>query len=408
MNKGFNTKNIGMNGLPIKTIAGLVIAAVVGVVSVGSFGTETVKGNEVAVLETFYGGVKEEPLPPRTYFKNRLTDSYYHYDMSSQVFVMNDSTPADGEKGKGRNNDAYLVQSLDQQDMHININIRWRIDPNKVVQIHKTYHAHLDAEERDILEERLLRPAVMFIVKNHATKMKAMEAYSGEGLVALQSGIEKELANPTGDLRSQGIIVDNFVIEKIALDPNYTAEIKARQIAQQKKLRADEETKAAEADALKAKAVAQAALNKAVVEAESAKQVAILLAEQLSKSQVIAAEASKQQTVLAAEAKAQETIIASNAEKSAAEARASAIKALGEADAASQRLKFSAYSAPGAEIFAQIEIAKSMGQSLSGVQGYLPQGMSVSLLSDNFLNAVRSVMQPNKPINAATILPVTK
>jgi len=386
----------------LSVVGGLISVAVLALA--GSFTMEGVKGNEVGVLETFSGGVNPTPLAPKTYWRFRPTESIYHYDVSNQVFVMNDVTAHKGEKGKGRDSDAYLVQSSDQQDMHINLNVRWRIDAAKVVQLHKTYHAHMNADNDDILEERLIRPAIMFIVKNHATRMKAMEAYSGDGLVKLQSDIEHELASTEGTLREQGVIVDNFVIEKITLDPKYTEEIKARQIAQQKKLRADEETKAAEADALKAKAVAQADLNKAVVEAQRDKEVAILKAEQLAAAQVTAAKAAKEQTVLNAEANAKQVTIAADAEKSAAEARASAIKALGEANAAAKKLEFSSYSAPGAEIYAQIQIAQSMGNSLSGIQGYLPQGMNVSLLSDNFMSAIRSVMNPTVK---QTTVPVT-
>jgi len=380
--------------LQIKTVISLVIMILVFLGCITTFTMDTVKGNEMAVLETFTGGVRPDPVPPRTYFRNRYLETYYHYDLSSQVFVMNDVPHSQGEKGNGRESDAYLVQSSDQQDMHININVRWKRDPSKIVEMHKTYHAHTRSVDQDILEERLIRPEVMRIVKNHATKKKAMEAYSGEGLVSLQSDIEADLADPTGNLRIQGVIVENFVIEKISLDPNFSVEIKARQIAQQKKLRADEETKAAEADALKVKAVAQADLNKAVVEAQRDKEVALLKAEQEAKTQVIQATASKEKTVLSAEAEAQKTKIGADAEKAAAEARASAIKALGEANAAAKKLEYSAYSAPGADVFARIQIAQSMGNSFSGIRGYLPQGMTVGLLSNNFMNALDSLMNP--------------
>lgn len=393
-----------LNNMPIKTIISIVIAVILLGGGLSFCSVETIRGNEMGVMEDWKLGVMPQALPTKMYFINRYTQSIYHYDMSSQIFVMNDMTH--GEKGKGRDKDAYLVQSSDRQDMHVNLNVRWRIDPTRLVSLHTTYHAYMGTREEDILEEKLIRPAIMFIVKNHVTKMKAMDAYSGDGLVALQAGIEKELANPEGDLRHQGIIVDNFVIEKIGLDPNYTLEIKASQIAQQKKIRADEETKAADAEALKAKAVAQSDLNRAVVEAERDKQVAILKAQQLAAAQVEAAKASKEQTVLAAEASAQQVKLAANAEKEAAEARASAIKALGEANAAAKKLEFSSYSAPGAEIYAQIQIAQSMGNSFSGIQGYLPQGMNINLLSDNFLSAVRSVMSPtNRTTTTSTTVP---
>jgi len=357
-----------------------------------TFKFERINGNEIGVRENISSGVSETVIEPSGFFYNSMTDTYYHYDLSSKVFAMNNV---------GKVPDAYLVQSSDQQDMHISLNIRWRVDKAKVVSIHKSFNAHVGNDEENKLEKLLIRPNVQRIVKNHATKMKAMEAYSGDGLVKLQTEIEADLMNASGELRTSGIIVENFVIEMIALDPNYTAEIKARQIAQQKKLRADEETKAADADALKAKAVAQADLNKAVVEAERDKQVAVLKAEQEAQAQVKAAQANKERTVLAAQAEAEQITVRAKAEREAAALQAASIEMLGKANADAQKLKFSAYSAPGAEVFAQIEIAKSLGQSLSGIQGYLPQDMKVNLLTDNFMNSVRSLMNPKPTTPAA-------
>jgi regulator of protease activity HflC (stomatin/prohibitin superfamily) len=377
-----------VNRLAVLGILGLVGGVVATVGSVVLFDFVTVKGNELGVVEG-WGGINPVPVQPSTDVY-KFTNKVYHYDMSSQVFVMNDVTA--GEKGKGRDADAYLVQSADQQDMHISLNVRWRLDPAKIVDIHKTYHAHMGNADHDIIEERLIRPTVMFIVKNHATKMKAIEAYSGEGLVRLQTEIEKDLASSDSELRKQGVIVENFVMEKIALDSKYVDEIKARQIAMQKQSRAVEETKAAEADALKAKAEAQADLNRMVVAAERDKQVAILKAEQESAAMITASKARKEQTVLAAEAEAEKVTIAANAEKAAAEARADAIKALGIADAEKQKLMFSAYSVPGTENYVRIQVAQNMATAFSGIKGYLPSDMKINLLSDNFYSSVQSLM----------------
>ena len=368
------------------------IVAIVGLILVIfgisiSFDVQRVSGNEIGIRET-WSGVDKTPLPPSVYIRNRWTTSIFPYDMSNKIFVMNDKRSAE-ETGVGRESDAYLVQSADQQDMHINLNVRWRLDPEKTLSIHTKYRAYRAREQETIIEERLIRPVVMRVVKNHATKMTAMKAYSGDGLVALQTDIEKELADPSGEIRQQGVIVDNFVIEKIALDPNYTAEIKARQIAQQKKLRADEETKAADAEALKVKSVAQADLNRAVVEAERDKQVAILKAQQEAAARVTQAEAQKEQTVLEAQASAERVTIAAKAEKEAAENRADAILAEGRAKAEAQKLSFSAYSVSGGETYAMIEISKNMGDAFKNFNGYIPPNMNITSISTDFLKAVQ-------------------
>ncbi len=383
--------------VPIKSlfVIGLIIVLLLSATFIVNI--KTVSGSEVGVKETWQG-VATDPLPAGTYIVNRFTTNIYRYDMTSRVFVMNDTPPTQGEVGHGRDYDAYLVQSQDQQDMHINLSVRWRFDQASIINIHKTFHAHIKSADPNIIEERLLRNTVQLVVKNHATKMKATEAYSGEGLVRLQTEIEKDLSSPEGELRKQGIIVENFVIEKIGLDPKYTEEIKARQIAQQKQLRAVEETKAAEADAIRVKAVAQADLNKAVVEAERDKQVAKLKAEQEAARTLTAAEAQKQQTILSAEAEAQRLKISSEAEKAAAQNRAEAILAEGRAKAEAQKLLYSAYDGVGGQTFAQVEISRNMGTAFQNFNGFLPQNMSFTSLSGDFLGAVRAgLTSPSRP-----------
>ena len=271
-----------------KLFLGLGVLAVSAIGLLATYDLTTIHGSELGVRET-WGGVDPNPMSPATFVRNRWTHTIYRYDMTTQMFVMNDTTLEKGESGRGRDYDPYVVQSSDQQDMHINLSVRWRFDPTKIISIHQNYHSHVGNRDQNIIEERLLRNTVQRVVKNHATEKKAIEAYSGNGLVELQASIEKDLADPNGELRQQGVIVENFVIEKIGLDAKYTEEIKARQIAQQQQLRAVEETKASEAMALKAKADAQANLNTQVVGAERDKQIAILKAEQEQAVTVLAA-----------------------------------------------------------------------------------------------------------------------
>ena len=53
-------------------------------------GFQTVGGNQLGVKETWWGGVDPQPLTPRTYmFIPGFTTKVYPYEISSQVFVMN-------------------------------------------------------------------------------------------------------------------------------------------------------------------------------------------------------------------------------------------------------------------------------------------------------------------------------
>ena len=365
-----------------------VVGLIVVILLFGSFfivDISTVEGNEIGVKETWNEGVVADPLPPKTYVLiPGFTQKIFKYDMSSQVFVMNDQP--DSTYGAGRTQDSYTVQSSEGQDMRISLNVRWRRDPLKVVELHKTV--------RYAIEEKVLRPEIMRIVKDRATTREAIEAYAGTGLVQLQSDISTALQAPDGELSKRGVIVENFVIEHIGLDPQYIEQIKARQVAVQERLRAIEETKAAEAKAERAKAEAQAAYEKAVVDAKRDKEVGILSAQKTAEQQILAAQASARQVELAAEADKNRNVLAAEGEKEASLLRASAIEALGKAEAEATRLKLSAYSQEGSEAFVRIEVAKSISLAFQNISGYLPQDMNVNLLSESFLKAVESVVKP--------------
>lgn len=368
---------------PLSLIATGVIVLALVLASVFVVDIETIEGNEIGVKETWSGGVLPDPLQPKTYILiPGFTQKIFKYDLSSQVFVMNDQ--AMDTYGEGRRRDSYLVQSSEGQDMRISLNIRWRRDPAHVVELHKTV--------RENVEEKILRPELMRVVKDQATTRTALEAYAGDGLVQLQSSISQALMSSDSELRKRGVIVENFVIEHIGLDPSYVEQIKARQVAVQSRLRAIEETKAAEAKAEQAKAEAQAAYERAVVDARRDKEVGVLAAQKRAEQQVLDAEAAAKRVELAAEADKTRNVLAAQGEQEAALLRAQAIEALGEAEAEATRLKLSAYSAEGSEAFVRIEVAKSMSSAFQNIDGYLPQDMTVNLLSESFLKAVESAV----------------
>lgn len=326
-----------------------------------------IEGHELGIRENWWVGVVKEPVHPGIHwFFPGFANTVTKYDMSSQIYVMNDIV-GDKEYGQGRENDAYKVQSAEGQDMTISLNCRWRPDPQHLVTLH--------TEVREKFDEKVLRNTLLRVVKDKATVCKAIDAYSGAGLVALQRDIETELAAPDGEMRQKGIIIENFVIEKIDLDPAYTAEIKGRQVAVQKELRAKQEQQAALAEADRAEAEAQADLKKQVVGAERDKKIGVLKAEQEAEMRVLAAKA----------------------EQESSELKAAAIIALGEAESESKKLLLQAYTGAGADNFVRVEVAKALADAFQNFDGYLPSNMNFNILGTDFLSAVESVMKSHKP-----------
>lgn len=345
-------------------IAAIIFLVVLPILGILLFDVTTIEGNQIGVMETYTGGVVEQPYLPRTYFVLPW-ERLYVYDISQKIYVMNDKEHED-ENGVsvGRQNDSYHVQSLEGQDLTISMNIQWRIDPKRVIDIHRGV--------RNNIEERVLRPTLLRVVKDEATQMMAIDAYSGSGLVKLQTNIERNLSSPENELYAHGVIVDNFVIEHISLDAEYLGEIKKKQVAQQRELRAVQEEKAAQSEALKVKAEAQAEKNKAIVKAEQEKEVLVLQSQAEKEKQVLSAQA----------------------EKESSELRAEAIIAIGKANAEAEKLKFAAYSAEGADLYAKIQIAESMSNGIQNVKGYLPENMTIFTIGESFQSAVEKLVKP--------------
>ena len=377
-----NRKNMNTNRTPVGliiTAIGLIMALVVTLISVEFV---TIKGNELGIKETWGGGVSTNILQPGTHVICRWTTDIIKYDASSQVFVMNDKPMHDEKTAEGREKDAYLVQSMEGQDMKISLNLRWRLDPAKLVNIHKTV--------RKDINEKIIRPVTMRVVKDEATRKKATEAYSGEGLVQLQTSIQTSLAGSGEgkELAERGVIVENFVIEHIELDPKYIEEINGKQIATQKALRAKEEQLAADAEALVAKSKAQAEFNTKLVQQLLTATNMVIQAQADNERVVIAAKAAAEQATVAAKAEQTKLTLEAEGKKAAMIAEAEGTLALGKAKAASQELLLKAYSVPGSDNWVKTQVAESVAKGFQNIRGYLPSDMKVNLLTENFSKAV--------------------
>lgn len=375
-------RNMNNNKPPMSLIVGAIILIIGLVTTLISVEFVTIKGNELGVKETWGGGVSDEILQPKTHVISRWTTDIIKYDASSQVFVMNDKPMGDEKTAEGREKDSYLVQSSEGQDMRISLNLRWRLDPSKLVTIHKTV--------RKDIEEKLIRPVVMRVVKDEATKKKAIDAYSGEGLVALQTSIQTALAGAGEgkELSERGITVENFVIEHIELDPNYIVEIKGKQVATQKTLRAAEEQKAADAEALVAKAKAQADFNTKLVQQLLTATNMVIQAQADNERVIIAAKAAAEQVTVAAKAEQTKLTLEAEGKKSAMIAEAEGTLALGKSKAEAQRLLLTAYSVPGSDNWVKTQVAESVAKGFGNIKGYLPADLKVNLLTENFNKAV--------------------
>jgi len=373
--------------LNAQTLMGIAIFMVIGVfLFFVTIGWKTVEGNEVGVRETWSGGVDSNSLSPRTYWYNRWTEKIYTYPTSGQVFVMN-SKPSGQDPATGRDADTLEVKSKDNQKVHFDLTVRWRIDPIHVVELHKNY--------RDQVEEKLLRSEVVRAVTQRATIQEAISLYSGEHQNSLRVEVERDLKNPDGELRGKGVFVDSFVIDKVDFpNKSYVDAIEARQLAIIQKTQAEEQQKAnmamAESDKAKAMSkqyqdlvIAETSRQSEILKQRAISEKAIIEAEANAKNAIITQEAESKKVILAARAEAERNIAISEAQKQAELNRAIGIEAVGKAQAEAQKMQLTAYSVPGSDLYTRIKVAESYAQANANVKFY-PANANFTTIASEF------------------------
>jgi regulator of protease activity HflC (stomatin/prohibitin superfamily) len=310
---------------------------------------------------------------------------------------MNNAPDADEKFAGGKKKGELVLKSSDNQNVYVTATMQWRRDPEKVCMQQEKY---CNVDDDEAFEELVLFTPLFKTIQNQVTVLDAITAYSGEGNVQLQKDIYEALKNYP-EYKDAGVIVEGFTLD-VKFEPAFIEPIVNRQIAIQQQSMYKEQTLAADQQAKVAQAQAGAEKNRRVVAAEGDKQVAILKAEQENAQVVLQAEAAQKQVVLQAEGAKQQVVLQAQGEKEAAQNRADAILAVGKSTAEAKKLEFTAYDAPGAKVYASMQIAESAAKAYSGIKGFIPEKMNITTLSDNFVGGVRSFTMPlgnNPPAN---------
>lgn len=298
-------------------------------VLVGFFGFIKLEGNEVGVMQD-WSGVKNHLMLPGTHLYNNFLLDVHIYNVGTQKITFdNNKTNLEAEYPR-------IVLDIGEnggQKAWIAMSVNYHLNPDKAITIHKqgigrTY------------ESVVLKREITDVVNEIARPRTALEIYSGKGFVNFKNDVEEALKN-NHVLKDRGLDVENTIIYKVYLDPQYESEIAGKQIAIQQKLRKVEETLAAQEEAKRIFAMSQAEVEKARQEAE----------------------ASKIREVTNAEAQAKKVVLAAEAERDSNLARASGELAVGKARAEVKKLEsISLYEGEAGGRRAQVDIKKSQAE----------------------------------------------
>lgn len=325
-------------------IFGGIILLLVLFILLGFFAFVKIEGNEVAVIQDWYG-VKNELLLPGTRMYNNFIEDVYKYNIGTQKITFDDVNNRESEYPR-------IVLDIGEnggQKAWIAMSVNYHISPDKVITLHKqgigkTY------------ENVVLKREIIDVVNEIARPRTALSIYSGEGFVNFKNAIEKSLKE-NGILKDRGLEIENTIIYKVYLDPKYEEEIAGKQIAGQQKLRKMEETLAAQEEAKRIFAMSQAEVEKVRQIAEGEKIKAVK-----------AAEAQKETRVLNAEAEKREQVLKGEGERDANLAKAAGILSIGEAEAKVDMLKREAlYGGESGARRAQVEIAGMQAEKVKNM-----------------------------------------
>lgn len=335
----------------IKALLGLGFLGIL----VGGFmmvGWTTIQGNERVVVQDWRKGIENDVLNSGTRFYVPLTTKHYKYNVGTEKFIMGDADLYNGKGSEYVDYPAFTVTTGGngkEQPASFSITLQYRINPNKLVELHK--------KAQSKYEDLVIKPALTRIISDQATELQVLDFYSGTGRVNLQKNIELAISSHPS-LSEVGIMVETFVIDRIKLNEMFVAEITGRQLATQKKLRAIEETKAAIENAKKVEAEAEADKLKRIVEAEADKQ-----------EKIKAAEASNESRILAAKAQAEEIKEKATAERFRKEQDAKGALALGIAQAkVAKEKKMSKYAGEAGSRQAAVEIEQARTDRLKNAK----------------------------------------
>ena len=316
-------------------VAGIILIIIFSVLFGGFFAFIKIEGSEIGVVQN-WGGVKSQTLGAGTHMYNNFVDDIHVYSTGTQKITFD---------AKAENPDAEYgridveVGENGGQRAAIAISVNYHINPVDIVKLHiqgigRTY------------ENVVLKREIVDTVNEIARPYKsALDLYSGSGFVKFKNEVDAALKN-NSVLRDRGIDVENTIVYGVHLDPQYEAEIKAKQIATQQVLRKQEETKAAEQEAKRIFAMSQAEVEKVRQEAE----------------------AKKIQMVTAAEANAKKTVLDAEAERDSNLARSAGELAIGKARAEVAKLQtFSQYEGEAGGRRAQVEIATKQAEIMKGM-----------------------------------------
>mgnify|MGYP003587077757 CR=1 FL=1 len=202
-------------------------------------GCRPTSSTEVGVRTSLFGvlekrGAQEVYAPGGIYMVLPVVNAWTTLSVAQQNLLMN-ANPNEGDRPVP---DDITFKTKDGNNVHIDVNVMWRIDPKKagflVTNVGQT------VEE---IRERIVRPISRSVIRDIFNEITSEEYYQ----VAIKNSMaEKTRKALVASLTPYGILVDSLQVQQHRFDPAYQAAINAQKQAEADQQKLVEQQKAME------------------------------------------------------------------------------------------------------------------------------------------------------------------
>ncbi len=238
---------------PIKRSGSILfgLAALAVVLTSVSAGLVFIQPEERGVVISAFApkGYRETALQPGLRWILPFAETVVTYPISTQTYTMSIAT----SEGQVQGDDSIAARTLDGQQIYVDASVIYRVDPEKVVQVHIQWQRRYDAD--------LVRAQARGIIRDVISQYKVDEVVSTKR-IEMTSSIREALAEK---LSENGLFLVDYVLRNISFSEEYGASIEQKQIAEQQAQQAKLVVEQKRQEAEQARQTAQGAADAAVI-----------------------------------------------------------------------------------------------------------------------------------------------
>lgn len=203
----------------------LASAALAALAAASLAGCRPTNSTEVGVRTNLFGifekrGAQEVYAPGGVYMVLPVVNSWTTLSVAQQNLTMN-ANPNEGDRPIP---DEVTFKTKDGNNVHIDVNVMWRIDPKKAGPLVSSVGQSVDE-----IKERVVRPISRSVIRDVFNEITSEEYYQ----VAIKNAMaEKTRKALVASLSPYGILIDSLQVQQHRFDPAYQAAINAQKQAE--------------------------------------------------------------------------------------------------------------------------------------------------------------------------------